>query len=261
MEQAGMGVGVGDYNLDGRLDLFKTHFADDTDVLYRNNGQGTFDDVTIRAGIGVETRYVGWGAGIVDLDKDGLPELFQVTGGVYPEVEKKVPAYPFKTPRLIFRNLGKSRFEELISQAGSGIAAVHASRGCAFGDFDNDGDVDIAVVNMNEPPSLLRNDGAKEGGWLNIKLIGVKSNRSAIGARVIARYGGSVQVAAMLSQSSFYSASDLRLHFGLGPAKSADIEIFWPSGAKESIPKVAANRFITIREDSGIVSKGGREKV
>ena len=158
LEQAGMGVGVGDYDLDGNLDMFKTNFADDTNVLYRNDGKGNFDDVTIRSGLGVETRYVGWGTGIVDLDNDGFPDLFVATGSVYPEVEKKLPAYPFRTPRLVFRNLGDGRFEELIEEAGSGISAPHASRGCAFGDFDNDGDMDILVMNMNEPPSLLRND-------------------------------------------------------------------------------------------------------
>ncbi|MBM3775517.1 MAG: VCBS repeat-containing protein, partial [Acidobacteria bacterium] len=158
MEQAGMGLGVGDYNLDGSLDIFKTHFSDDTHVLYRNDGKGNFDDVTIRAGLGVETRFIGWGAGMADLDNDGLPDLFVATGSVYPEVEAKLPSYPFKTPRVVFRNLGGGKFEELIEQAGPGIAAPHASRGCAFGDFDNDGDLDILIVNLNEPPSLLRND-------------------------------------------------------------------------------------------------------
>ena len=173
MEQAGMGIGVGDYDLDGNLDIFKTHFADDTNVLYRNDGKGNFDDVTIRAGIGVETRYVGWGAGMVDLDNDGFPDLFVVTGSVYPEVERKLPAYPFRTPRLVFRNLGDGRFEELIDEAGPGVAAAHTSRGCAFGDFDNDGDVDVLVMNMNEPPSLLRNDVSGSGHWLKVLLVGV----------------------------------------------------------------------------------------
>ena len=130
--------------------------------------------MTIRAGLGVETRFVGWGAGIVDLDNDGLPDLFVVTGSVYPEVEQKLPAYPFRTPRVVFRNLGDGRFEELIDEAGTGVAAAHASRGCAFGDFDNDGDVDILVMNMNEPPSLLRNDVSGDGHWLKVKLVGAQ---------------------------------------------------------------------------------------
>src|SRR5262249_40312419 len=184
LEQAGMGVAVGDYDTDGNLDLFKTHFSDDTNVLYRNDGNGYFDDVTIRAGLGVEARFVGWGAGMADLDNDGLPDLFLVTGSVYPEVESKLPAYPYKTPRLVFRNLGGGRFEELIDEAGPGVAAPHSSRGCAFGDFDNDGDVDVLVMNMNEPPSLLRNDVTSKDHWLKVLLEGVQSNRSAIGARV-----------------------------------------------------------------------------
>src|SRR5207302_1693677 len=190
--QAGMGVGVGDPNLDGSLEIFKTNFADDTNVLYLNDGKGNFDDITTRAGLAVETRYVGWGTGIVDLDNDGLPDLFVVTGGVYPEVERRVPAYPFRTPRLIFRNLG-GRFEELIEEGGPGIVAAHTSRGCAFGDFDNDGDIDILIMNMNEPPSLLRNDVSGANHWLKIQLVGSKSNRSAIGSRVVARYGGRQQ--------------------------------------------------------------------
>ncbi|MCU1262449.1 MAG: hypothetical protein JWO80_5334 [Bryobacterales bacterium] len=253
MEQAGMGVGIGDYDLDGNLDIFKTHFSDDTSILYRNNGKANFDDVTTRAGIGVETRYTGWGAGIVDLDNDGNPDLFLVTGSVYPEIEKKLPAYPLKTPRVIFRNLGSGKFEELIQEAGPGISALHTSRGCAFGDFDNDGDIDVVIVNLNEPPSLLRNDVTGAGHWLKVKLIGVKSNRSAIGARVLARYGGKSQVQAVLSQSSFYSANDLRLHFGLGPASVVDLEINWPSGAKEKLSGVEAGQLVTVREGMGIV--------
>ncbi|MBI3667774.1 MAG: CRTAC1 family protein [Acidobacteria bacterium] len=253
MEQAGMGLGIGDYNLDGNLDIFKTHFADDTSILYRNDGKANFEDVTVRAGLGVETRFVGWGAGMVDLDNDGFPDLFLVTGNVYPEVEAKLPGYPFRTPRVIFRNLGNGRFEELIEEAGPGIAALHASRGCAFGDFDNDGDIDVLVVNLNEPPSLLRNDCTGDGHWLKVKLVGVKSNRSAIGARVTARYGTKQQAQAVLSQSSFYSASDLRLHFGLGSATSADLEIRWPNGDRETVANLAANRLVTIREGSGII--------
>jgi hypothetical protein len=252
-EQAGMGIGIGDFNLDGRLDIFKTHFSDDTSVLYRNSGKESFDDVTIASGLGVETRFIGWGAGIVDLDNDGFPDIFLVTGGTYPEVAAKTEGYPMNTPRVIFRNLGNGKFEELIDGAGEAIAARHCSRGCAFGDFDNDGDVDILIVNLNEPPSLLRNDVSGQGHWLKLKLIGTKSNRSAIGARVTARYGGKSQAQEVLSQSSFYSSNDPRLHFGLGAATAADLEIRWPNGGREVLTQVGANRFLTIREGSGIV--------
>jgi enediyne biosynthesis protein E4 len=255
MEQAGMGIGLGDFDLDGNLDIFKTHFSDDTNVLYRNDGKGYFDDVTIRAGIGVETRYIGWGAGMLDLDNDGHPDLFLVTGSVYPEVERQLPTYPYRTPRLVFRNLGGGRFEELIEEAGDGVAAAHSSRGCAFGDFDNDGDVDVLVMNMNEPPSLLRNDVTGTGGWLKVLLEGVKSNRSAIGARVIARYDGRAPVQEVTAQSSFYSANDRRLHFGLGAATAADLMVRWPNGVTETIGRVEANQLVVIREGAGIVRR------
>ena len=255
LEQAGMGIAVGDYDLNGSLDVFKTHFSDDTNTLYRNDGKGYFDDVTIRAGLGVETRYVGWGAGMVDLDNDGLPDLFLVTGSVYPEVEQKLPAYSHKTPRLVFRNLGDGRFEELIEEAGPGIAAAHSSRGCAFGDFDNDGDVDVLVMNMNEPPSLLRNDVSGGGHWLKVLLVGVKSNRSAIGARVVARYGARSQAQEVSAQASFYSASDRRLHFGLGDATTASLTIRWPNGAEETVADVGADQLVVIREGAGILRR------
>ncbi|MDW8355051.1 MAG: CRTAC1 family protein [Bryobacterales bacterium] len=253
MEQAGMGLGIGDYDLDGNLDIFKTHFSDDTNILYRNNGKGVFEDMTIRAGLAVETRFVGWGAGIVDLDNDGWPDIFFVTGSVYPEVEKHLPAYPYRTPRVIFRNLGNGKFEELIEEGGPGVAAAHSSRGCAFGDFDNDGDLDILIVNMNEPPSLLRNDLSGRNQWLKVKLIGTKSNRSAIGARVVCRYGKFRQVQEVLSQSSFYSVNDSRLHFGLGAAETADLEVRWPSGAVERFLKVPANQLVVVKEGEGIL--------
>jgi hypothetical protein len=255
MEQAGMGLGIGDYNLDGSLDIYKTHFADDTSILYRNDGKAMFDDMTIRAGLGVETRFVGWGAAMLDLDNDGWPDLFHVTGNVYPEVEKRAPAYPHATPRVIFRNLGNGQFEEFIHEAGPGVAAAHSSRGCAFGDFDNDGDIDMLVINMNEPPSLLRNDLSGDNRWLKVKLIGTKSNRTAIGGRVTARYGGRAQAQEVLSQSSFYSVNDLRLHFGLGSAASADLTVRWPNGATESFAGVEAGRLVTIQEGRGIVSQ------
>jgi len=253
LEQAGMGIGIGDIDLDGNLDIFKTNFADDTNILYRNDGKGYFDDATIRAGIGVETRYVGWGAGIVDLDNDGFSDLFLVTGSVYPEVEQKLPSYPYRTPRLVFRNLGDGRFEELIEEAGTGVSDPHSSRGCAFGDFDNDGDMDILVMNMNEPPSLLRNDVSSGGHWIKVLLVGVQSNRSAIGARVTARYGTRRQAQEVTAQSSFYSASERRLHFGLGNESSADLTVRWTTGKSEIFPKVAANQLVVIREGAGII--------
>jgi enediyne biosynthesis protein E4 len=259
-EQAGMGVGIGDYDLDGHLDLFKTHFADDSCVLYHNDGKGNFDDVTRSSRVGVETRYVCWGAGMTDLDNDGYPDLFMVTGNVYPEVERSLSQYPYRTPRAVFRNLGNKSFEELVEVAGPGVAASHSSRGCAFGDFDNDGDVDILVVNMNEPPSLLRNDVKASHNWIKVRLEGVKSNRSAIGARVIARYAGKAQAQALLSQSSYYSCNDPRLHFGLGAATAVDLEVHWPSGGSETFKRLPINRLVTLREGAGVVPNRGWAK-
>jgi hypothetical protein len=171
-----------------------------------------------------------------------------VTGNVYPEIEAKLPSYPMKSPRLLFRNLGGGKFEELLDQAGPAVAAPHCSRGCAFGDFDNDGDIDILIVNLNEPPSLLRNDVSGSNHWLKVKLVGTHSNRSAIGARVTAHYGGRQQVQEVLSQSSYYSSNDPRLHFGLGAAATADLEIRWPDGNKQTMKGVAANQILVIKE-------------
>ncbi len=253
-EQAGMGVAVGDYNLDGNLDIFKTHFSDDTNVLYRNDGAEGFTDVTIPAGFGVETRYTCWGAGFADFDNNGWPDLVVATGSVYPEVEAQFHEYPLKTPRLIFRNLGNGRFEELIEEAGPGIAAAHCSRGLALGDFDNDGDVDVVVINLNEPPSLLRNDLPEGTKWLKVLLVGTTSNRSAIGSTVVARYSDKVQAQAVVSQSSFYSVNDRRLHFGLGTSSRVDLEIRWTNGLVEHHPNVPSNCLVTAREGQGIVT-------
>ena len=257
VEQAGMGVAVGDFNLDGSLDLFKTHFADDTSVLYQNNGKGLFEDVTLRSGFGVETRYIGWGAGMVDLDNNGWPDIFVVTGSVYPEVARVLSEYPYKTPRLIFRSLGAQngvvKFEELLDNGGPAIAAPHSSRGCAFGDFDNDGDIDMLIMNMNEPPSLLRNDVRGGGNWLKVLLKGTVSNRSAIGSRVTTAYGDKIQAQEVNAQSSFYSVHDRRLHFGLGAATSADLTIRWTNGATEQVKGVAVNQLVVITEGKGVV--------
>jgi len=253
-EQAGMGLAVGDYDLDGDIDIFKTHFANDTHGLFRNDGKGYFRDVTASAGLGAQTRYVGWGAGMADLDNDGHPDLFLVTGGVYPETEGKPTAHPQRSPRLVFRNLGNGQFEEL--PVGE---ALHSSRGCAFGDFDNDGDLDVLIVNLNEPPSLLRNDCSGAGRWLKLKLEGTVSNRSAIGARALVRYAAGAktvtQVQEVQAQSSFYSVNDPRLHFGLGAAASATVSVRWPNGRVEEVGACAAGQLVTIREGAGVVKR------
>jgi hypothetical protein len=254
-EQAGMGVGVGDFNLDGHLDLFKTNFSDDTSDLYRNDGHANFQDATRTSRIGIESRYTSWGTGIVDLDNDGYPDIFLVSGSAYPEIEKKLPQYPNKSRRLLFRNLGDGTFEEIGQQAGPGVMTPHSSRGCAFGDFDNDGDLDILIVNMNEPPSLLRNDIKGKHHWIKVKLIGTKSNRSAIGARVVAHYDGKSNAQSLASQSSYLSANDPRLHFGLGASQRVDLDIFWPSGQVEHLKAIDADQLITTQEGKGIVAK------
>src|SRR5713226_2538265 len=254
-EQAGMGLGVGDFDTDGHLDIFKTHFSSDTNILYRNNGKGTFRDVTTRAWLGVETRFVGWGAAMQDFDNDGLPDLFCTTGMVSPEVERELPDAPYKTPNVLFRNLGGGKFEELLDLAGPAMKELHSSRGAAFGDFDNDGDMDVLIMNMNEPPSLLRNDMSGSSHWLKVLLIGEESNRSAIGAQVIATYGERRQAQAVLAQSSYLSANDRRLHFGLGQETAASLLIRWPNGREEKVADVAADQLVIIREGSGIIRK------
>jgi len=251
MEQAGMGISVGDLGSGGNLDIVKTHFAADTPVVYRNNGKGEFRDDTMRSGLATETRFISWGVGVEDLDNDGNPDIFWVTGGIYPEMRNS-PGQPYKGPRIIFRGLGNGRFEELESEAGPGVRDVHCSRGCAFGDFDNDGDMDILIVNLNEPPSLLRNDVTGGNHWVKVKLAGTKSNRSAIGARVKVVSEGKVQVKSVLSQTSYLSVNDSRLHFGLGSAAAVEIEVRWPLGGVESFARVASNQLILITEGSGI---------
>ncbi|MFY9855457.1 MAG: CRTAC1 family protein [Terracidiphilus sp.] len=252
-EMGGMGACTGDYNLDGHTDLVKTHYYNQATGLYRNDGKGNFEDVTIEAALNKETRFVCFGAGLVDFDNDGYPDLLLTSGSVYPEVAKVSPRFPARSPLLLFRNRGDGTFIEMGPEAGKGITTPHMGRGAAFGDFDNDGDMDVLIMNVNEPPTLLRNDAPPGNHWIKIRLEGTKSNRSAIGARVLARYGGKVQVQEVMSGTSYISSNDPRLHFGLGSATTADIEIHWPLGLVEKYPGLAAGQLVTIREGQGIV--------
>jgi hypothetical protein len=254
-EQSNMGVAVGDYDNDGWPDLFLPHFSDDTPILYHNVKGEFFDDVTYAAGLAVNTQYVCWGVGFVDLDNDGWLDMFHVTGTVYPEAEKVYPDYKFKTQRVVYRNLGNGSFEEVSELCGPAVLEPHSSRGCAFGDFDNDGNVDIVIFNMSEPPSLLRNENRSGNHWLNVKLVGTRSNRSAIGARVAVTAGGHRQIREVLSGSSYISQSDLRQHFGLGQARRVDqIEVRWPSGHVERVGQVGSDQFVTILEGRGLIA-------
>ncbi len=254
-EQAGMGVAVADYDCDGWFDIFKTNFADDTCNLYRNNRDGTFSDVTFASGIGINNQYVAWGCGFVDFDNDGWQDIIQVNGHVYPEIGGHEIGQTFKNPRLVYRNLGNGQFKDVSSAMGPGINEHFSSRGAAFGDYDNDGDIDALVLNMNDLPSLLRNDGGNKQNWIKLKLIGTKCNRTAIGTRVRAVVGNHAQTDEVRSGSSVMSQSDLRLHFGLGKAQTVDvIEVKWPTTQKiERFTQVKANQILTIREGNGIV--------
>jgi hypothetical protein len=247
-----MGVAVGDYDGDGFMDMFLPHFSEDTPILYHNQKGDFFDDATNAAGLAVNTKYVCWGVDFADFDNDGWLDILNVTGTVYPEVEKVYPEYKFKTPRVVYRNLGNGSFEEVSEISGPAVLEPHSSRGCAFGDFNNDGNIDVLVLNMNEPPSLLRNDNHSGNHWLNVKLIGTRSNRSAIGARLKVTAGERRQVREVFSGSSYISQSDFRQHLGLGAARKADsIEIRWPSGHVETVRNVDANQFIVIEEEKG----------
>jgi len=247
--QAGMGLALADVDRDGLLDVLKTHFADDIPALYRNLGGGRFNDVATTAGLSVQNRHVEWGGGLPDLDNDGWPDLVYVTGNVYKEKGDWLKDYPDPGPRVVFRNRGGLRFEDVTDASGPGTAALHSSRGAAFADYDDDGDLDVLVMNMNAPPSLLRNDCTGCGHWLKVKLEGTRSNRAGLGATVVVRAGGLAQAQAVLSQSSFYSHDDLRLHFGLGTLKVADsVEVRWPSGAVDKRTHVPAGRTLVVRE-------------
>lgn len=246
---SGMGADSGDYLANGRPGIFRSNFSDEFETLYRNRGDGTFEDVTLGAGLGKNTRYVGWGAGFFDFDNDGWKDLLLVNGHVFPEVEKLKIDIHFKDRAILYRNLGQGSFADISNDAGPGIEEKHSSRGAAFADFDNDGSIEILVNNQNEAPSLLKQSQHPPGHWIQFQLEGTKSNRSAIGARVIVSAGGHTQVDEVRSGGSYLSQNDFRLHFGLGASTEADkVEIVWPSGSRRSLSGLKADRLHKVRE-------------
>ena len=250
--QAGMGVSTADYDGDGNLDIVKTNFAGDTSSLYRNMGNKFFEDTTFQAGLGRNTRFLGWGAMFLDFDNDTWPDILLANGHVYPEVAETAIEYGYKQRKVLYRNLGNGKFADVSESAGLGILEKVSARGCATGDFDNDGDLDVVVNCVNDVPQLLRCDSSTGNKWIKIKCVGTKSNRSAIGARVFCVTGKRKQMDEVRSGGSYISQNDLRVHFGLGKAETADVEIRWPSGLTEKLPGLQANRIYTVVEGLGI---------
>lgn len=251
---SGMGVAVSDYDGDGWLDIARTNFSEQVTTLYRNYGNGAFEDASTKAGLGVNRKYLGFGIGFFDFDNDGWKDLFITNGHVYSQIAGRKLHVTYREPKVLYRNLRNGRFEDVSTKAGAAITAVNLGRGCAFGDFDNDGDVDIVVNNLDGPPSLLRNEGGNRNHWIMIKCVGTRSNRSAIGTRVKITALGRTQIDEVMSGSSYYSQNDLRLHFGLNRAERVDtVDIMWPSGLKESFKNVPVNQLWVIEEGKGIV--------
>jgi len=251
--QSGMGVSAADYDCDGNLDMVKTNFAGDTSSLYRNLGKMLFDDQTLQSGLGRNTRFLGWGVGFLDFDNDGWPDILINNGHVYPEVRDSDSEFGYSQRKVLYRNLGNGRFADVSLDGGPGILERAAGRGCAFGDFDNDGDIDVLVNCVNSVPQLLRCDRTGRTNWLKIKTIGVKSNRSGIGTRIYCQTeNGHRQMDEVRSGGSFISQNDLRVHFGLGSSSKANLELHWPSGLVQTIDNVSANRIVTVVEGTGI---------
>ncbi len=248
---SGMGVDAADYVGDGRLDIFRTNFSDEFETLYRNRGKGNFDDVTLDAGLGQNTRFVGWGTGFFDFNNDGWKDLLLVNGHVFPEVDSLHIDIHYKDHAILYENLGEEKFKDISTDAGPALQEKHSSRGAAFGDMDNDGSIEIAINNQNEPPSLLKEATSLPGHWLILKLVGTRSNRSAIGARVRLLAKGHTQIGEVRSGGSYLSQNDLRLHFGLGTATEAQqIEVLWPRGGRQTWRNVKADRIVMLQENN-----------
>jgi hypothetical protein len=247
--QSGMGVASGDYDCDGFLDIFKTNFSDDLPNLYHNLGKREFKEMTQSASLGENSRFLGWGCGFLDIDNDGWLDILYVNGHVYPEISRIQSLIKYKQPKVIYQNLGNGRFRDVSHLTGKAILEESSSRGCAFGDFNNDGNIDVLVNPINGLPQLLQCISETGNNWIMIKLVGTKSNRSAIGARVSCITGAHQQIGEVRSGGSFFSQNDLRVHFGVGKAKHVDrLEIRWPSGTNESFSHVATNQILTIIE-------------
>jgi enediyne biosynthesis protein E4 len=255
-EQAAMGIAVGDYNRDGKVDFCITNFSDDYNTLYRNDGDASFTDVSYAAGIANPTiPFLGWGTGFLDYDNDGLLDIFFANGHVYPGVDKQDWGTTFAQRPLLFRNLNGSKFAEVPPATGSGLAVVVPARGAAFGDLFNEGHIDVVLNVIDSTPVLLRNVVRNQNHWLTLKLVGgPKSPRDATGAKVFVTTGAIRERGDVFSGGSYASSSDQRLHFGLGAATSVDrVEILWPDGAKEEIKIPAIDRIVTVVEGKGIV--------
>jgi hypothetical protein len=253
-EQAGMGVAAADFTHDGKFDIFKTNFADDTHTFYRNQGANNFADATIDTGLAVNTRFLGWGTAAIDIDNDGWKDLILANGHVYPEVDKGHTGEKFKQGRLLYWNRSDGQFFDLSAQAGPGITTPHASRGLAVGDLNNDGNQEIVIVNMGESPSLLKNVAPVAGHSILIRAV-TATNRDAVGARVTVTANGQTQMDEVRSGGSYISQSDFRLHFGLGKASSANLSVHWPDGKVENFSNIAAGQIVTIQQGKGIVKK------
>jgi hypothetical protein len=250
--QAGMGVAIGDYDRNGTLDIFKTNFAGDTSTLYANDGKGRCDDRTFAAGVGLNTRWLGWGVGFVDLDHDGWLDLFLVNGHVYPEVARLKTEIGYKQRKVVYRNLQGTRFEDVSERLGPPVTTPAAGRGAAFADLDNDGDIDVVVNNVHAAPDLFRLDSPAGRHWLTLALVGTRSNRSAIGARVRLVIGETVQIDEVRGGGSYYAQNDRRVHFGIGRATRVDrVEVRWPNGLEEHWTSPEIDRITTLTEGSG----------